>query len=103
MAARLRCDRQIDIIPFLYVITGFDFPWAAHHWFPFGIYGGAPKHDMHHYKPLTNFQPYFNTWDKLFGTWCPPMSAGGFKSEKLLNFEAKKREERKKNFKNGIY
>jgi len=77
---------------------GFDFPWAPHHWFPFGVYGGAPKHDMHHYKPLTNFQPYFNTWDKLMGTWCPPMAAGGMKSKQLLEFEEKKRMERQTKF-----
>ena len=80
------------------LIVGFDFPWAPHHWFPFGVYGGAPKHDMHHYKPLTNFQPYFNTWDKLMGTWCPPMAAGGFKSKQLLDFEEKKRMERQTKF-----
>jgi len=53
---------------------------------------------MHHYKPMTNFQPFFNTWDKLFNTWCPAMGAGGFKSQALLDYEQMKRDERKKRF-----
>ena len=47
------------------VHTGYNLPFAAHHWIP--IYGGAPAHDLHHMRPLTNFEPWLNYLDKLFG------------------------------------
>jgi len=47
------------------VHCGYDMPWAAHNWCPF--YGGAPKHDLHHLRPLTNFQPWMSTIDRLLG------------------------------------
>ncbi|XP_076465662.1 cholesterol 25-hydroxylase-like protein [Babylonia areolata] len=74
---------------------GFDFPYLLHNWSPFGIFGGAPKHDMHHQKPLTNMQPFFNHFDRLFGTYCPPMSAGGVKSKALLDWERRHEETKK--------
>ena len=58
---------------------GFDFPFLPHNLDPFKLIGGSPKHDMHHQKPLTNYQPFFNHLDKMFGTYCPAMSAGGLK------------------------
>jgi len=61
---------------------GFDFPFALHNLDPFNNFGGPPKHDMHHQKPLTNFQPFFNHWDWLMGTYWPPArsrAAGGAK------------------------
>lgn len=61
-----------------------------HHWFPF--WGGILKHDMHHQRPLTNFQPFFNYFDRLFGTECPGVRAGGYKTPELLNWEKKNRE-----------
>ncbi|ESO86672.1 hypothetical protein LOTGIDRAFT_194826, partial [Lottia gigantea] len=48
---------------------GFDFPILLYNWIPYGFYGGSPKHDMHHQKPLTNYQPFFNHFDKLFGSY----------------------------------
>lgn len=47
------------------VHIGYDFPFMLHRFIPF--YAGAPAHDMHHVRPLTCFQPWFNYWDKLFG------------------------------------
>ncbi|TKR72899.1 hypothetical protein L596_020285 [Steinernema carpocapsae] len=47
------------------VHTGYDFPFALHHFVPF--YSGAPAHDMHHLRPLTCFQPWLNYLDRLFG------------------------------------
>ena len=47
------------------VHLGYDFPWAAHQWIP--IYGGAPSHDLHHARPLSNFEPWLNYLDKLMG------------------------------------
>ncbi|KAL3866411.1 hypothetical protein ACJMK2_043712 [Sinanodonta woodiana] len=76
---------------------GFDFPFCMNNWFPFGLVGGAPKHDMHHLKPMTNFQPFFNHWDKLFNTFCPAMKAGGVKPPNLLEYERKQREAKKMN------
>ncbi|XP_030623793.1 cholesterol 25-hydroxylase-like protein 2 [Chanos chanos] len=48
--------------------SGYDFPWALHRLVPFGLWGGALKHDFHHQKPGTNFAPYFSHWDWLCGT-----------------------------------
>ncbi|KAL2078347.1 hypothetical protein ACEWY4_026032 [Coilia grayii] len=47
---------------------GYDFPWATHRLVPFGLYGGAPHHDLHHLKFKSNYAPYFTHWDRLFGT-----------------------------------
>nr|KAG5705941.1 hypothetical protein BaRGS_010831 [Batillaria attramentaria] len=74
---------------------GFDFPFLPSRWFPLGFFGGSPKHDMHHQKPLTNYQPFFNHFDRIFGTFCPPMSAGGVKSKALQDYERKTRETKK--------
>lgn len=48
---------------------GYSFPLAPHNWIPF--YGGALKHDMHHFQPLTNLQPYFIWFDHLFDNHRP--------------------------------
>eukprot|EP01095_Lingulamoeba_sp_RSL-Kostka_P017869 TRINITY_DN9558_c0_g1_i1.p1 TRINITY_DN9558_c0_g1~~TRINITY_DN9558_c0_g1_i1.p1 ORF type:complete len:511 (-),score=109.72 TRINITY_DN9558_c0_g1_i1:159-1691(-) len=48
---------------------GFDFPWALHNILP--GYGGSKAHDMHHQRPLTNFEPFFTYLDKLFNTEAP--------------------------------
>jgi cholesterol 25-hydroxylase len=69
---------------------GYDLPFMPHHWFPF--WGGILKHDMHHQRPLTNFQPFFNYFDRLFGTECPGVQAGGYKTPELLEWERKNRE-----------
>lgn len=47
---------------------GYDLPFSLHHLVPFGLFGGAPAHDMHHQKPATNFAPFFSHWDRLCGT-----------------------------------
>lgn len=47
------------------VHVGYDFPFALHRFFWF--YSGAPAHDMHHLRPLTCFQPWFNYLDRLMG------------------------------------
>ncbi|XP_071105349.1 cholesterol 25-hydroxylase-like protein 1, member 2 [Haliotis cracherodii] len=75
--------------------TGFDFPFTVNNFFPFDLFGGAPKHDMHHQKPLTNYQPFFNHFDRLFGSYCPPMRAGGVKTKALLEYERRNRETKK--------
>lgn len=48
--------------------SGYDFPWSLHRLVPFGLYGGAPHHDLHHLKFKVNYAPYFTHWDRLFGT-----------------------------------
>ncbi|XP_066549141.1 cholesterol 25-hydroxylase-like protein [Amia ocellicauda] len=48
---------------------GYDFPWSPHRLVPFGLFGGAPHHDIHHLKFKSNYAPYFTHWDKLFGTF----------------------------------
>ncbi|ELT89651.1 hypothetical protein CAPTEDRAFT_1819 [Capitella teleta] len=62
------CFMMFNVIVSIEDHIGYDFPWAPHR-FGIGFWGGAIKHDMHHQKPLTNFQPHFNTWDRLFGTY----------------------------------
>ncbi|GCB77531.1 cholesterol 25-hydroxylase-like protein 1, member 1 [Scyliorhinus torazame] len=48
--------------------VGYDLPWSLHKVIPWGLYGGAPAHDMHHQKPNTNFAPFFTHLDRVFGT-----------------------------------
>uniref|UniRef100_A0A8D2J5A2 Cholesterol 25-hydroxylase n=1 Tax=Varanus komodoensis TaxID=61221 RepID=A0A8D2J5A2_VARKO len=48
--------------------SGYDLPWSTHRLVPFGLYGGAPHHDLHHQKFKFNYAPYFTHWDWLFGT-----------------------------------
>jgi len=47
------------------VHIGYDLPFMPHRFIPF--YAGAPAHDMHHVRPLTCFEPWFNYLDRLFG------------------------------------
>lgn len=72
---------------------GYDLPFLPHNWMPF--WGGSIKHDMHHQKPLTNFEPFFSWWDMLFGFNCPGQLAGGFKPQKLLDWEKNRKEQQK--------
>ncbi|CAG2233909.1 cholesterol 25-hydroxylase-like protein 1, member 2 [Mytilus edulis] len=74
---------------------GFDLPFSLNNILPFGMIGGAPKHDMHHLKPLTNFSPFFNHWDKTFDSFCPPMKAGGVRPKNLLEYERRTKEIKK--------
>lgn len=64
------------------VHCGFNMPWAAHHWLP--LYGGAPAHDLHHARPLTNFEPWLTHLDKMMG-WK-------LTYEELENMKEKRRE-----------
>eukprot|EP00118_Oscarella_pearsei_P010058 m.59885 g.59885 ORF g.59885 m.59885 type:complete len:265 (+) comp34905_c0_seq2:645-1439(+) len=59
--------------------SGYDFPLSLKWVLPFGIYGGAPHHDMHHCRPNTNFQPFFTWWDRLLGTAYTPDPAKKWK------------------------
>jgi cholesterol 25-hydroxylase len=70
--------------------TGFDLPYMPHRWAPF--WGGAIKHDMHHQRPRSNYQPFFNWWDRLFGTECPGQLAGGYKTNMLMDWEKRQKE-----------
>jgi cholesterol 25-hydroxylase len=65
---------------------GYDLPVMPHRWVP-EIWGGAVKHDMHHQRPMTNFQPFFTWFDRLFGTECPGQTAGGRKPSTLVDWE----------------
>ncbi|XP_028460039.1 cholesterol 25-hydroxylase-like protein [Perca flavescens] len=48
--------------------SGYEFPWSPHRLVPFGLYGGARHHDLHHLKFKVNYAPYFTHWDILLGT-----------------------------------
>ncbi|XP_071778164.1 cholesterol 25-hydroxylase-like protein [Centroberyx gerrardi] len=48
--------------------SGYNLPWSPHRLVPFGLYGGAVHHDLHHLKFKVNYAPYFTHWDRLFGT-----------------------------------
>ncbi|KAJ7324173.1 hypothetical protein JRQ81_017193 [Phrynocephalus forsythii] len=50
--------------------TGYDLPWSTHRLVPWGLYGGAPHHDLHHLHFKCNYAPYFKHWDRIFGTLC---------------------------------
>ena len=71
--------------------VGYDLPFMPHHWAPF--WGGAIKHDMHHQRPRTNYQPFFTWWDTLLGTECPGQLAGGYKPKELMDWDSRRREE----------
>ncbi|XP_066477515.1 cholesterol 25-hydroxylase [Tiliqua scincoides] len=73
--ALLRCHPLTEMAFFLANIwlsvedhSGYDLPWATHRLLPFGLYGGAPHHDLHHLRFRYNYAPYFTHWDRLFGT-----------------------------------
>lgn len=51
--------------------AGYDLPCSTHRLLPFGLYGGAPHHDLHHRHLAVNYAPYFTHWDRLFGTLRP--------------------------------
>jgi cholesterol 25-hydroxylase len=72
---------------------GYDLPLLPHNWAPF--WGGSIKHDMHHQRPLTNYQPFFNWWDRIFGTECPGQRAGGYRPKALVDWEKNQRQLRK--------
>jgi len=74
--------------------VGYDLPFMPHRWLPF--YGGSVKHDMHHQKPLTNYAPFYTYMDQIFGTYCPPQLAGGYKTKELLDWEKKDKAKRQK-------
>lgn len=84
----------ISIVLSVEAHIGYDFPFTLNY-LTYGFVGGAPKHDMHHYKPLTNYQPFFNHWDRMFDTYCPVMKAGGIKPKDLLNYERKQKQIKK--------
>ncbi|XP_013389366.1 cholesterol 25-hydroxylase-like protein 1, member 2 [Lingula anatina] len=86
----------VNIIISVEAHIGYDFPFALHNWDPTGIIGGAPKHDMHHMKPQTNFAPFFNHFDKAMGTFWPGLQAGGIKNKKYIEFENNKKMEKAK-------
>ena len=71
----LRCHPLTELAFFVLNIwlsvddhCGYDLPWAPHHLVPFGLYGGAPHHDLHHLTFKSNYAPYFTHWDWLAGT-----------------------------------
>ncbi|XP_015280104.1 PREDICTED: cholesterol 25-hydroxylase [Gekko japonicus] len=71
----LRCHPMTEMAFFLANIwlavedhSGYDLPWSTHRLVPFGLYGGAVHHDLHHLKFKFNYAPYFTHWDRLFGT-----------------------------------
>lgn len=47
---------------------GYQLPWALDRLVPFGLYGGAAHHDLHHIHSKCNYAPYFTHWDLLAGT-----------------------------------
>ena len=65
--------------------AGYDLPGLPHRWVP--LWGGPVHHAMHHRRPLTNFQPYFTWYDRLFGTDCPGIRAAGYRSPALVQWE----------------
>ncbi|KAE8617047.1 hypothetical protein XENTR_v10008967 [Xenopus tropicalis] len=47
--------------------SGYNFPWSLSQILS-GLYGGSFAHDLHHQRPDTNFAPFFQHWDIIFGT-----------------------------------
>ena len=86
--------QQFAIIVSVEGHIGYDLPFMPHNFIQ--LWGGVIKHDMHHQKPLTNFAPFYNFWDMVFGTYCPGKLAGGVKSKALLDWEKKEKALKKK-------
>jgi len=84
---------QFSIIISIDDHCGYDLPLLPHNWMPF--WGGSIKHDMHHRRPLTNYQPFFNWFDRIFGTECPGQRAGGYKPKPLLDWEKRQKEQQR--------
>ena len=68
---------------------GYDLPLSLHRWLP--CWGGSVKHDMHHQRPLTNYQPFFTWFDRLFGSECPGQRAAGYRPPTLVDWEHQRR------------
>jgi len=66
---------------------GYDLPLLPHRWVPF--WGGPVHHAMHHERPLTNFAPYLTWIDRVCGTACPGVKAGGYRNPDLVAWEKK--------------
>lgn len=45
----------------------YDFPWQLHRVVPFGLYGGAPRHERHHREGLVYMQKFGTYLDEAFG------------------------------------
>jgi sterol desaturase/sphingolipid hydroxylase (fatty acid hydroxylase superfamily) len=66
---------------------GYDLPLLLHRWVPF--WGGSIHHAAHHERPLTNFEPILTWLDCVFGTNCPGLLAGGYRSPDMIDWEKK--------------
>jgi len=69
--------------------VGYDLPLSLHRWLP--CWGGSVKHDMHHQRPLTNYQPFFTWFDRLFDSECPGQRAAGYRPPTLVDWETRQR------------
>ncbi|XP_055874280.1 cholesterol 25-hydroxylase-like protein 1, member 2 [Biomphalaria glabrata] len=87
----------VSIIVSVEAHIGFDFPFLLHNLDPTGNFGGPTKHDMHHLKPHTNYQPFFNHWDRLFGTYCPPVKGCAVRNKTLQDNKRHTRQSKKVN------
>ncbi|XP_071484564.1 cholesterol 25-hydroxylase-like protein 1, member 2 [Diadema antillarum] len=47
--------------------AGYEFPFSLSVIVPFDIVAGPRKHDLHHMKPMSNYQPHLTWLDKLMG------------------------------------
>ncbi|CAJ0565861.1 unnamed protein product, partial [Mesorhabditis spiculigera] len=75
------------------VHLGYDFPFALHRFLFF--YSGAPAHDMHHLRPLTCFEPWFNYLDRLMGYHITYEDLKKMAEEKSKRFGLYNKEEEK--------
>lgn len=51
--------------------AGYDFPWMLQNVVPFGLWGGAARHDAHHQNGTVYYQKFFTYIDDLLGTVLP--------------------------------
>ncbi|PAV80914.1 hypothetical protein WR25_06908 isoform C [Diploscapter pachys] len=83
------------------VHTGYDLPFMPHRYFSF--YSGAPAHDMHHLRPLTCFEPWFNYLDKMMGNTSPPLEVVFWNLGYNITYEDLKRMAEEKSKRYGLY
>lgn len=69
----------------------------------FSFYSGAPAHDMHHLRPLTCFEPWFNYLDKIMGNTSPPLEVVFWNLGYNITYEDLKRMAEEKSKRYGLY
>lgn len=76
-----KLSRLLHNVVVTYLLTeshaGLDLPWGSHRLCP-AIFGGAPRHEVHHHLHKCCFHQFFKYFDDLFGLGPPPGTLVGW-------------------------